>query len=270
MTKHYPAIPKLKTLFWMGSFSLCCLVLQWSALRSLTSGHKSQSAQVQQLVRQVKASELLALSKMPAVGFGNLLADWAFLDFLQYFGDDDVRATEGYELSASYFEPIIAHDPHYRQFYLFLSGSSSIYAATPTTSVSLMEKGLTQLSPNEPADSYYVWRYKGVDELLFLGDGRAAQRSFETAARWAEASSDPAGGMFAELSSQTAHYLSANPNSAAAQVNAWSSVLTTAIDDATRERAVAQIEALGGSVVFSEDGGIRIEFAQKDGQDSES
>lgn len=270
MTTRYLATSKLKTALCLGSVSLCCFSLQWSALKSLTADVKKQSAQQKQIALEVKKSELSALSKMPAIGFGNLLADWTFLDFLQYFGDEEVRATEGYELVANYFEPIIAHDPRYRQFYLFLSSSSSIYAATPQATVSLIEKGLAQLVPNEPADSYYVWRYKGVDELLFLGDGRAAQKSFETAASWAEASSDPASEMFAQISSQTAQYLSTNPNSEAAQVDAWSSVLTTAIDEATRKRAVAQIRTLGGDVIFSEDGGIKIEFAQKKSQDSGS
>ncbi len=270
MTTRHLVTSKLKIALWLGSVGLSCLSLQWSALKSLTADIENQSVQQEQIALKVKKSELLALSKMPAVGFGNLVANWTFLDFLQYFGDEKTQATEGYELAASYFEPIVAHDPYYRQFYLFLSGSSSAYAATPQETISLMDKGLAKLSPNEPADSYYVWRYKGVDELLFLGDGQAAQKSFETAANWAEASQDPASELFAQLSSQTAQYLSSNPNSEAAQINAWSSVLTTALDNATRERAVAQIQALGGDVVFSEDGGIKIEFAQQANQDPDS
>jgi hypothetical protein len=242
--------------------------MQWLSLESINL--RNHSTFSDKLSSEAKASELSAMSKMPALGFSNLLADWTFLNFLQYFGDDGARSIKGYELAPAFFEPIITHDPHYRTFYLFLSGSSSIYATTPQASVKLMNEGLAGLSPNEPPDGYYIWRYKGVDELLFLGDSQAAQNSFETAASWAEKSSDPASDMFEQLSRQTAQHLAANPQSKTAQINAWSSVLTTAIDDATRKRAVEQIRALGGDVVFFEDGSIQIKFAQKDIQDSGS
>ena len=217
-----------------------------------------------------KSAELKVATKLPMFGFRNILAGFVFLDFLQYFGDDEARDQDGYELVPDFFESIISRDPYYRSFYLFLSGSGSIYAVDPQKSVEITERGLSHLSPNQPSDSYYVWRYKGIDELLLLGDGESAQKSFETAANWAEESVDMDSDVFAIQSRQTAEYLSANPLSTVAQVSAWSSVLTTAIDDTTRARAVANIEALGGSVTFSDDGGIKIEFAQRESQNSGS
>jgi hypothetical protein len=112
---------------------------------------------------EVKAEKvrLNLLQKVPAFGFDNLLGDWAFLNFIQYFGDDEARAATGYRLSPDYFDVIIDRDPKFLQAYFFLSGSGSLYAGMPERSVTLMEKGLKSLSPQSPPKSYYVWRYKG-------------------------------------------------------------------------------------------------------------
>lgn len=216
--------------------------------------------QAAQLTAQ--AANLKLLKMVPAAGFDNVLADWTFLQFLQYFGDDDARAATDYALSPDFFDAALTHDPYYRYFYLFLSGSSTGYAGMPEKTVSIMEQGLKHLGPQQPADSYYIWRYKGTDELLFLGDGKAAQQSYATAADWASQSSYPGAQQTAQVSQQTAQYLASNPTSKLAQINAWASILTTALDEATQQRAVEHIRDLGGDVIVGEDGGIRIDYAQ--------
>ncbi|PZO52670.1 MAG: hypothetical protein DCF15_13575 [Phormidesmis priestleyi] len=222
---------------------------------------KTSDPAVEQQWIDMKIPELKVLSKAPSFGFGNVLANYSFLAFLQYFGDE-ARATEGYSLTFSFFEPIVAHDPRYRDFYLFLSGAGSTYAGDPARSVELMDKGLSQLAPNEPPNGYYIWRYKGTDELLFLNDGKSAQKSFEMAAKWAHESSDEAASTVGKVSEQTAQFLADNPASKLAQINAWGSILTTALDDETRKRAITRIQALGGDVVIGGDGQLQIKYAQ--------
>lgn len=260
---------KLTTLLLFSTIS-CCLSIQLLSLKTLTVEFRDENETQQRALLEKKVSELSAVKRVPNFGFGNLVSDWMFLDFLQYFGDDVAREKLGYSLTPNFFEAIIRNDPYYRKFYLFLSGSGSIYAAQPKESVRLMEMGLAHLSPNKPSDSYYIWRYKGIDELLLLIDGEAAQQSFEMAAIWAEKSHDDNSERFEQMSRQTAQYLLSNPKSRTAQAAAWSSILTTALDDATREQAVTQIEALGGRVSFSEDGGIKIEFVQETAHTSDS
>ncbi len=242
--------------------------LQSSALSELKTSSSASSLSEQQLSGQLE--QLKLLSEAPSFGFRNVVSGWSFLEFLQYFGDDQNRPISGYGLSPNYLEAVLNHDPYYRPFYIFLSESTTFYAGMPDKTVAMIDKALSSFGEKKPADSYYIWRYKGTDELLFLNDGNEAQQSFEKAAEWAAESDDANGQQMAALSAQTAAYLAANPESMEAKVNAWSSVLMTAIDDATRERAVAQIRALGGDVVFSEDGGIKVKFAQEGGQDSES
>jgi hypothetical protein len=207
---------------------------------------------------------LRVLRQSPAFGFDNLLADWVFLQFLQYFGDDQVRAYTGYDLSSSYFENIIPRDPYYMQFYLFLSGSTSLYAAQPAKTVALMNQGLTYLKPGIPEDSFIVWRYKGTDELLFLGDAEAAQASFQTAADWAAQSDAPDAQAMAAVSQRTADFLANNPISKRAQVDAWAGILGNSFDERTQQMAIEKIETLGGQVMITEDGRVTIQYPQED------
>jgi hypothetical protein len=145
-----------------------------------------------------------------------------------------------------------------------MSGSVSNFAAQPEASVEMFSQGLAQMTPTFPKDSFYLWRYKGVDQLLFLGDGVAAQRSFQTSADWARQSSHPDAALIAESSQQTADFLANNPDSRLAQINAWLSVLGNAFDDTTRQRTIERIEALGGRIIPNADGGFSVQLPDKD------
>lgn len=240
---------------------LCVLgvgVLQVPQLKQLNSSEKN--ALPETLKREIQSEKLRLnlLRQLPTFGFDNLIADWIFINFLQYFGDDEVREKTGYSLSPEYFEVILAHDPYFLQAYLFLSTSTSLYAAMPERSVALMEKGLKSLSPRVPQKSYYVWRYKGIDELLFLGDANAAKQSFATAAQWASTYSDEESKQVAAISGRTAEFLARNPTSQSAQIAAWTMVLSNKVDEQTQKLAIKRIEALGGEVYITPQGALQI------------
>ncbi|MEO1592694.1 MAG: hypothetical protein AAFU71_15575 [Cyanobacteria bacterium J06632_22] len=205
-------------------------------------------------------NEVSLLSQLPSLGFDNLLADWAFLRFLQYFGDDAERQLTGYAITPKFFEGILANDPYFADFYLFLHNTVSIYAGQPETAVTLSEAALPNLSPNRPADAFYPWRYKAIDELLFLGDGEAAQTSFEIAADWAAQSSLPEASKLSELSAETAAFLAKNPQSRSAQIDAWAGLLSNSTDEVVQRLAVERIEALGGEIRLTESGQFSISY----------
>lgn len=240
----------------VGSIAL----LQTQRLKQLTTASETLTKEQLLVQDEMERLRLATLKKTPDFGYGNLLANWTFLNFLQYFGDRTPRRTIGYQRSPEYFEIIVDRDPRYRLPYLFLSVSSSIFAAQPDRSIALMEKGLQSMAPLLPPDSFFVWRYKGIDELLFLGDGIAARQSFETAALWADQSPDPEAANVAGLSRQTAAYLAKNPSSVAAQISAWTTVMAAVRDDYTRQLAVEKIEALGGKFVTVEGGRVVVQF----------
>ena len=243
----------------------CVFKLQLSRLADISgqvSSIRNKTENLQALEREKAGLELLKRS--PKIGFDNLVADWTFLKFLQYFGDGNARKQTGYKLSPEYFEVIIDRDPKFVKPYLFLSTSTSLYAGEATKTVALMNKGLQSLSPKKGLDSYLIWMYKATDELLFLGDTKAAQKSYMQGAEWAFASGDPSMHNVGAVAAKTAKFLSKNPDSKRAQVNAWLMVLSNAVEDSTRQRALNNIKQLGGQVVVTENNTISIDLPEQD------
>ncbi len=228
--------------------------------------NKSQIATVEQIQRdtQIEQTRLSLLKVLPPFGFNNLIADWAYLNFLQYFGDDVARQKTDYQLSADYFDVILSRDPYFLEAYTYASTSTALYAGQPERSVAAMQRGLQFLKPNVPPGSYYAWRQLGIDQLLFLGDAEAARQSFTTAAEWARASTVPGSDTVAQTSQQTVDFLTRNPTSKTAQVGAWTMVLSSAPDERTQKTAVSRIEALGGKVVKNPDGTYSIQAPLND------
>jgi hypothetical protein len=239
-------------------------LLQYPRLQQLLNS--KQAASVETLEREIKLEKkrLNLLNQMPSFGYDNLIADWVYLNFLQYFGDEEARAKTGYSLSPEYFEVILGRDPRFLGAYLGMSTSTSMYAAMPEKSIELMEKSLKFLSPEVPKKSYYVWRYKGIDELLFLGDSQAAKQSFISAANWASNYPDDESKNIVHISQKTVNFLESNPNSKNARISSWVMVLNNQVDEKTRKRVISEIEALGGKVITTPEGNHRVILPPKD------
>ncbi|NEZ60310.1 hypothetical protein DXZ20_32635 [Leptolyngbyaceae cyanobacterium CCMR0081] len=235
------------------------IYLQFSHYQQLKYGVGSVEETVQWDERSA-AQSLLILKLLPKFGYQNLFADWTFLNFLQYFGNSELRKTKGYGLSRNYFENVVDNDPYFISSYIFLVNSISIYAGQPEQTIELLEKGLVTMGPNKPNRSYFLWRHKGTDELLFIGNNKAAAESYRTAATWAEQSSDQDSHIVARLSRQTVDFLSTDPNSKAAQISAWSEVLLRATDDVIRQKATINIEALGGTILRAKNGQVTVRY----------
>lgn len=208
------------------------------------------------------ASQLVSQKNIPTIGFRNSVANYFFVQFLQYFGDDEARQKTGYEHSSEYLATTIHHDPYFKDFYVFLSGSSTLYAGTPEKTLRVLSEGLEQLKDNRAPDSYFIWRYKATDELLFMNDAEAAQSSFKMAAQWADESIDENAALVAKVSRETAQFLADNPNSKRVQIDAWSSVFSTALDDETRNRVISKIRELGGDIIVSKDGQFYLQYSE--------
>lgn len=247
---------------------LLCLVaivrLQIPQLDLLLNQSKNASLPELKLALEAEKAKLNLAKNMPSLGFNNLISNWVMLNFIQYFGDNEVRDRTGYDLSPAFFEIIIDRDPNFLESYVYLSSSITIYAAKPEVSVALMEKGLKSLSPDMQPKYYYIWRYKAIDELLFLDKAKDAQRSFETAANWAALRSDPESQNVAAISRSMANFLAKNPASKSAQVGAWSIVLGNAVDDRIRKLAIDRIQKLGGQVIVTPEGAIQVILPKKD------
>jgi len=200
----------------------------------------------------VEQANLNILAAMPSFGFENLIADWTVLRFLQYFGHKEARQATDYSLSTDFFKTVVKHDPNFTSAYFRLAPAVTLKAARPEETVSIIEEGLSQISP-ERYRANYLWVYKAIDELLFLGDTQAAIKSFQTAAEWSSIINDTPREQSAK---RTAQFLANDPKSKTVQVAAWFSVWTGAPDIETRNLAQQNIERLGGRLEITEDGRV--------------
>lgn len=212
---------------------------------------------LEQAVQQEKI-QLDLLKRSPTFGFNNLVGNWVFLNFLEYYGDAPAREKTGYALSADYFDVITQLDPRFTNIYMFLSGSISYQLGQPKLAIDLMKRGTQTLSPEINPLAFQVWRLMSLDQLLLLGDIPGAINSLTKAADWTR------GTPYADLEPnfrQTARFLRTDPNSKPIRVSAWGSIYQQAVainDKQTQARAKREILALGGKV-FEKDGKLYVQ-----------
>ncbi|TAF48803.1 MAG: hypothetical protein EAZ61_14980 [Oscillatoriales cyanobacterium] len=206
-----------------------------------------------ELAAQTEATQLTALRTSPTLGFEALVADWTFLSYLQYFGDDEARAVAGYDLAADYLDRVIELDPRFLFAYLFVSPGVSYYQGQPERAITLFDRGLAALSPQIHPNAFIVPKFKALDLFLLRGDVPGAIAAYQKTADWVE------GTPFADYRpglEQTIAYLQANPDSLQAQYIGWSDVYTNAVDAVVRDRAATELRSLGAREVTLEDGSI--------------
>lgn len=196
--------------------------------------------------------------KLPSFGFNNLLADWTFLQFIQYFGDGEARQVTGYPVVTHYFEDIVNRDPNFMQSHLVMSSANSLFAARPQKTVALMDKAIEKVDLKVSNYPFLLWTYKAADEILFLGDLKAAKNSYATAAewakKWAKFHNNDMGYEMAERYERSAAFLATNPDPTQAQIGAWMSVLSSAKDKKTANYIIGKLEDLGVEISISSDG----------------
>jgi tetratricopeptide (TPR) repeat protein len=197
------------------------------------------------LQKEKEQQRLIDLQKnLPSFGFDNLIADWTFLNFVQYFGDKPARDTIGYALVPEYFQAISDRDPRFSKAYLTLSSANSVYAGKPEETVVLMERVLQSISPETNEDIPILWSYKGMDELLFLGNTEAAKKSYERSVLFAQQQNTDLGDKLAITNLKTALFLSSAPDTKKAQIAAWSMILPNIQNYRHRQEIIEKINRL--------------------------
>lgn len=241
-------------------FTFGIVALQKSEVNNIKETTLSKEEYLKQ--EKINKHNLNIQTQIPTLGFANLVADWIHLQFLQYFGDSKARETIGYSLSPDYFEAVVERDPRFIRAYFVLSPATSIFAGRPKKAIDLTAKGLKSVTPDLHSDAYYLWIYKGTDEMLFLGDTKSARESYKMAAIWAEKSDRPNAKQSAKNALQTAEFLEQNSGSIIAQIGAWTMVLNSSSGNITRQKAMKEIENLGGQIIVKPDGSVKIKVPE--------
>ena len=236
------------------------ITMQKDYSSSRTSSEEKVSYQRQE--QQLKASAKL-LKQMPSFGFDNLVADWAYLKYIQYFGDSEARDEVGYSVITDYFETIVEKDPKFIKASLSLSAGNSIFAGNPERTVFLLDKSAKSLKPTMPNYPFMIFAYKAVDEILFLGDLKAAKESYKKAAEWAEIRNDKIGNHVVKLYRDTIKFLDTNPDSSMTQIAGWSMILERNNDPRIQNYAIQKIRDVGGQVIIDNEGEITVKPPKK-------
>lgn len=230
-----------------------------AALTGVVLIQRSQLEQPSGWIENPKQAEeqetlkLKLLSRAPTFGLDNVMADWVFLNFLQYYGDDAAREKTGYSLSPQYFDIVTRLDPRFTDVYMFISSAVSYQLGKPDLAIELMKRGTVALSPKANPKAFQVWRFMGLDQLLLLGDVPGSVYSHEMAAEWVKGTPDEE---LAPIFQGTAKFLRNDPNSLPVRVFSWGSIYEQAKmvgDQSTQKRAKEAIENLGGKI-FERDG----------------
>lgn len=189
-------------------------------------------------------------TRIPTLGFENLVADWLFLNFIQYFGDDQARKKTGYSIVPSYFAMIVDKDPRFVPAFLVLSSANSIYAGAPEKTITLLNQALKSIEVQSvdkqiAARAHYLWIYKGVDEMLFLADFEAAKHSFLMAQQLAKVAKEE---ITVQRMGEVIQFLETNPDQTKTKIAGWSFILNNARDKKSRDYAIEQLRQLGVNV----------------------
>lgn len=245
----------------LNSFIILISVASLIALQKPYLASRNQNQQDYTRKSKAAATSLAVQKRFPSFGYDNLVADWAFLQFIQYFGDTDARNATDYSLVPDYFEIVVNNDPRFLRAELMMSTANTVFAGEPQKTVKYLNKAVQYISPEIHHKAYAVWQYKGLDEMMFLGDIEAAKHSYQTAAKWAKEVGEE---RIVNRVTQTVAFLEDNPDSKRARVTGLVTILSNAPDPKTRQEVIKEIESLGGKVTIKENGQVSVSLPEED------
>lgn len=237
-------------LFLISSFLVIICFLGIGSLQNKVLNRKTNlTAEDFRQQQNLTGVQLKLLQKMPSLGFDNLLADWTFLNFIQYYGDATARDATDYSLLPDYYELVVKKDPRFVKAYFLLAPATTLFGGRPDVSVDLMNYGLNYITPEIPL-AYQVLMYKGIDELLFLGKTEEAKKSYEMASEWAKIENTEISLPIGQRATEMAEFLKGNPDSRLARASSWMMIFTNTREDVVREFALNEMKKLGAEVTF--------------------
>lgn len=260
----------MKQLSWLtpiGIGTLATIVTLLLQQGNLDRQARTQTPESDRLWVEQEEKKLKAMQKLPPRGFGfnNLIADYTFISFLQYYGDDVARVEHktGYGLSKEYFQIIVSRKPYFFSSYSYLASSISVLSGEPQTSIALIEKALEQLAPERFPLTYTLWQIKAIDEMLFLGDNQRAKKSTLKAIEAIDRAKFPPDAqenikMIRNLLTQRVEFLSGEFDPIRFKRLGWFLILNNAPDLRIRQIAVAELQKIGVPIEITPTGEVKL------------
>jgi tetratricopeptide (TPR) repeat protein len=119
-------------------------------------------------------------------GFSNLIADWQWLQYVQYFGDQQARMHSGYGQSESDLEQIATFNPQFLLVYVQANYAVAEAMKQPEKAVQFLLKG-AQENPGKPdtlgmPGTWYLYRLAASIVFRHFNDYERSAQLFTLAA----------------------------------------------------------------------------------------
>jgi tetratricopeptide (TPR) repeat protein len=225
------------------SFQVVCM----QSLASQRNTHTSQQNTREELA-------LDALANLPAFGNRNLIGDFLWLRFAQYFGDTQARAKSGYSLNYRYLKTITDRNPHFENAYRIVNLAVAYRMGRTDLADALLVSGI-QANPN----GYLIWQTRGFLHFLYTGNTAFAVYCFRRNAGLAVAVGGNSQQHWGNYWFAMSKYLEVSKSNAWTRRQIWAEVYANSSDSSTQALALNQLGKLG--VFLSKDGRMVARYA---------
>jgi hypothetical protein len=168
--------------------------------------------------------------KIASLGYDDLLADYYWLRFIQYFGGGEARQRDRYASAEKYLRLIVMLDPHFLAAYDFVAFGVGGEEGRPDTAKEILDFGI---SHNQ--DSWRLPFLAGINEYLFARNELEAANYYDIASRRPHAP---------PWLARQAGILRTKLPSTMKAINVWKSAYETAVDNSIKRKAQSELVKL--------------------------
>lgn len=164
-----------------------------------------------------------------SLGYDQLLADMAWLSFVQVIGDSRVATKQDILIVYDYLDLITKLDPHFIKPYWFAAFTLGGDFHRPWMAQRLIDRGLAKHQ-----DNWYLPYIAGINQYLFAHRETEAARYYRMAAKFPDAP---------KWLGRQAEILQAKIPSLVKEVNTWDTIYRNSTDALVKERAKERLAA---------------------------
>lgn len=227
---------------------LCSFPVFW--MQAKASQQRSDTAE-QNYDEEVS---LDALGKLPNFGNRNLVADFLWLRFAQYFGDSQSRSKSGYGLDYKYLEAITDRNPQFENAYRVANMAVAYKMGRADLADALLVKGI-----NANPKAFLIWQTRGFLHFLYTGDIAKAVYCFRRSAGLAVAVGGNSQQHWGNYWFAMSRYLEVSKSNTWTRRQIWGEVYASSDDASTKALALSQLGKLG--VFLRKDGQMVARYA---------
>ncbi len=165
-----------------------------------------------------------------ALGYDQLLADFYWLAFVNYVGDDSARTIDHYAMADKYLDLVTGLDPRFVQPYWFCAFTVGAEQKRPLRANEIIKRGIRANQNN-----WYLPYIAGVNLYLFAHDEVGAAKYYQAASKFPDAP---------RWLARQAGILAARIPSSIKEINTWDAIYRTEKAPLIRTRAKERLISL--------------------------